>query len=101
VNSLGAYLYNDKLATHPCISLGRIDSLADGASYYYNANHYSLLHEGNYADKLDPRYSPKMVYNYSEGCLVRLRNASNVDAMITVRIFGNSYYTTPPFDTVI
>lgn len=101
VDSLGTYLYNDKLATHPCISLGRIDSLADGASYYYNSNHYSLLHEGNYADKLDPRYSPKMVYNYSEGCLVRLRNASNVDAMITVRIFGNSYYTTPPIDTVI
>lgn len=101
VNSLGTYLYNDKLTTHPCISLGRVDSLADGASYYYNAKHYSLLHEGNYADKLDPRYSPKMVYNYSEGCLVRLRNASNVDAMITVRIFGNSYYTTPPIDTVI
>lgn len=100
-NLLGAYLYNDKLATHPCISLGRVDSLADGASYYYNANHYSLLHEGNYADKLDPRYSPKMVYNYSEGRLVRLRNTSNVDAMITVRIFGNSYYTTPPIDTVI
>lgn len=101
VNSLGTYLYNDKLTTHPCISLGRVDSLADGASYYYNAKHYSLLHEGNYADKLDPRYSPKMVYNYSEGCLVRLRNASNVDAMITVRIFGNSYYTTSPIDTVI
>ena len=101
VDSLGTYLCNDKLTTHPCISLGRVDSLADGASYYYNANHYSLLHEGNYADKLDPRYSPKMVYNYSEGCLVRLRNASNVDAMITVRIFGNSYYTTPPIDTVI
>lgn len=101
VNSLGTYLYNDKLTTHPCISLGRVDSLADGASYYYNAKHYSLLHEGNYADKLDPRYSPKMVYNYSEGYLVRLRNASNVDAMITVRIFGNSYYTTSPIDTVI
>lgn len=101
VNSLGTYLYNDKLTTHPCISLGRVDSLADGASYYYNAKHYSLLHEGNYADKLDPRYSPKMVYNYSEGCLVRLRTTSNVDAMITVRIFGNSYYTTPPIDTVI
>lgn len=100
-DSLGTYLYNDKLTTHPCISLGRVDSLADGASYYYNAKHYSLLHEGNYADKLDPRYSPKMVYNYDKGCLVRLRNASSVNAMITVRIFGNSYYTTPPFDTVI
>lgn len=99
--SLGAYLYNDKLSTHPCISLGRVDSLADGASYYYNAKHYSLLHEGNYADKLDPRYYPKIVYNYEQGCLVRLRIASDADAMVTVRIFGNSYFAQPPIDTVI
>lgn len=101
VNSLGTYLYNDKLTTHPCISLGRVDSLADGASYYYNAKHYSLLHEGNYADKLDPRYYPKIVYNYEQGCLVRLRISSNADAMVIVRIFGNSYLTQPPIDTVI
>lgn len=101
VNSLGTYLYNDKLTTQPCISLGRVDSLADGASYYYNAKHYSLLHEGNYADKLDPRYYPKIVYNYEQGCLVRLRIASNADAMVIVRIFGNSYLTQPPIDTVI
>lgn len=100
--SLGAYLYNDILATHPCISLGRVDSLADGASYYYNAKHYSLLHEGNYADKLDQRYLPKTVYNYGNGYLVRLRNAASDNAMITVRIFGNSYYgTSVPFDTII
>lgn len=97
----GAYLFNDKLTTHPCISIGKVDSLADGISYQYGGEYYSLLHEGNYVDKLDPRYSPKMVYNYDKGCLVKLRNASSVDAMITVRIFGNSYYTTPPFDTVI
>ena len=100
-NSLGAYLYNDKLATHPCISLGRVDSLDEGATFYYGGTHYKLLHKGNYANELDQRYSPKMVYNYDKGCLVKLRNASSVDAMITVRIFGNSYYTTPPFDTVI
>lgn len=101
-NSLGAYLYNDKQATHPCISLGRVDSLADGASYYYNAKHYSLLHEGNYADKLDQRYLPKTVYDYGNGCLVRLRNSASDSTMLTVRIFGNSYYgTSTPFDTVI
>lgn len=101
-NSLGAYLYNDKLTTHPCISLGRVDSLADGASYYYNAKHYSLLHEGNYADKLDQRYLPKTVYDYRNGCLVRLRNSASDSTMITVRIFGNSYYgNSVPFDTVI
>lgn len=100
-NFLGAYLYNDKLSTHPCISLGRVDSLDEGATFYYGGTHYKLLHKGNYANELDQRYSPKMVYNYDKGCLVKLRNASSVDAMITVRIFGNSYYTTPPFDTVI
>lgn len=99
--SLGAYLLNDKLTTHPCISLGRVDSLDGGATFYYGGTHYKLLHEGNYANELDQRYSPKMVYNYDKGCLVKLRNASSVDAMITVRIFGNSYYTTPPIDTVI
>lgn len=100
-DSLGTYLYNDKLTTHPCISLGRVDSLDEGATFYYGGTHYKLLHKGNYANELDQRYSPKMVYNYDKGCLVKLRNASSVDAMITVRIFGNSYYTTPPIDTVI
>lgn len=100
-DSLGTYLYNDKLKTHPCISLGRVDSLDEGATFYYGDTHYKLLHKGNYANELDQRYSPKMVYNYDKGCLVKLRNASSVEAMITVRIFGNSYYTTPPFDTVI
>lgn len=100
-DSLGAYLFNDKLTTKPCISLGRVDSLDEGAAFRYEGIPYKLLHKGNYANELDQRYSPKMVYNYDKGCLVKLRNASSVDAMITVRIFGNSYYTTPPIDTVI
>lgn len=97
----GAYLFNDKLTTHPCISIGKVDSLADGISYQYAGEYYSLLHEGNYADKLDKRYSPYTVYNYDKGCLVKLRISSNGNTMVTVRIFGNSYDSKPPFDTVI
>lgn len=101
-NSLGAYLYNDKLTTHPCISLGRVDSLDEGATFYYGGTHYKLLHKGNYANELDQRYLPKTVYDYRNGCLVRLINSASGVAMITVRIFGNSYYgTSIPFDTVI
>lgn len=100
--SLGAYLLNDKLATHPCISLGRVDNLDEGATFYYGGTHYKLLHEGNYANELDQRYLPKTVYDYHNGCLVRLRNSDSDAAMITVRIFGNSYYgNSIPFDTVI
>ena len=101
-NSLGAYLYNDKLSTHPCISLGSVDSLDEGATFYYGGTHYKLLHKGNYANELDQRYLPKTVYDYRNGCLVRLINSASDVAMITVRIFGNSYYgTSIPFDTVI
>ena len=101
-DSLGTYLYNDKLTTHPCISLGRVDNLDEGATFYYGGTHYKLLHKGNYANELDQRYLPKTVYNYGNGCLVRLRNAASDGAMITVRIFGNSYYSNNiPFDTVI
>lgn len=101
-DSLGTYLYNDKLTTHPCISLGRVDNLDEGATFYYGGTHYKLLHKGNYANELDQRYLPKTVYNYDNGCLVRLRNAASDGTMITVRIFGNSYYgNSVPFDTVI
>lgn len=101
-NSLGTYLYNDKLTTHPCISLGRVDSLDEGATFYYGGTHYKLLHKGNYANELDQRYLPKTVYDYRNGCLVRLRNSASDATMITVRIFGNSYYgNSVPFDTVI
>lgn len=101
-NSLGAYLCNDKLTTHPCISLGRVDSLDEGATFYYGGTHYKLLHKGNYANELDQRYLPKTVYDYRNGCLVRLRNSASDATMITVRIFGNSYYgSSVPFDTVI
>lgn len=100
--SLGAYLLNDKLATHPCISLGRVDNLDEGATFYYAGKHYKLLHKGNYANELDQRYLPKTVYDYRNGCLVRLRNAASSAAMFTVRIFGNSYYgNNIPIDTVI
>lgn len=100
--SLGAYLLNDKLTTHPCISLGRVDNLDEGATFYYGGTHYKLLHEGNYANELDQRYLPKTVHDYRNGCLVRLRNSDSDATMITVRIFGNSYYgNSVPFDTVI
>lgn len=52
-------------------------------------------------NELDKRYSPYIAYNYDKGCLVKLRIPSNSNTMVTVRIFGNSYDSKPPFDTVI
>ena len=101
-NSLGTYLLNDKLTTKPCISIGKVDNLDEGAAFRYGGVPYKLLHKGNYANELDQRYLPKTVYSYSNGCLVRLRNTASNAAMITVKIFGNSYYdSSVPFDTII
>lgn len=99
--TLGTYLYNDKLTTHPSLLLGSTDSLSSGVQYYYEGKKYDILHSGNYADELDPRYSPATAYQYINGCLVRLNIAYNSNNMVTVRIFGNSYTTKPPYDTVI
>lgn len=64
-----------------------------------NGDSYATLSEVN---TLDQRYLPKTVYNYGNGCLVRLRNSASDSTMLTVRIFGNSYYgNSVPFDTVI
>ena len=52
-------------------------------------------------DHLDKRYFSYTAYNYDKGCLVKLRIPSNGNTMVTVRIFGNSYDSKPPFDTVI
>jgi hypothetical protein len=30
-----------------------VDSLDEGATFYYGGTHYKLLHEGNYAKELD------------------------------------------------
>jgi len=46
-------LLNDKLTTKPCISLGRVDSLDEGAAFRYRRVSYKLLHKGNYANELD------------------------------------------------
>jgi hypothetical protein len=89
------------LTTKPCITLGKVDSLDEGAAFRYEGVPYKLLHEGNYANELDKRYSPYTAYNYDKGCLVKLRIPSNGNTMVIVRIFGNSYDSKPPFDTVI
>lgn len=67
-----------------------------------NADTVGGISPSAFVEKLDQRYLPKPVYDYGNGCLVRLRNAASDSAMITVRIFGNSYHgASTPFDTVI
>lgn len=44
---LGAYLQNDRLGSYPTLSLGGVDSLADGLRFGYNNTYYKVWHTGN------------------------------------------------------
>lgn len=44
----GAYLYNDKLDSHPTLCLGMTDNVANGIVFRYSGANYNILHAGNY-----------------------------------------------------
>lgn len=44
----GAYLYNDKLSSHPTLCLGMTDNVANGIVFRYSGANYNILHAGNY-----------------------------------------------------
>lgn len=46
--SYGAYLYNDKLNSHPTLCLGMTDNVANGIVFRYSGANYNILHAGNY-----------------------------------------------------
>lgn len=46
--TFGAYLYNDKLSSHPTLCLGMTDNVANGIVFRYSDANYNILHAGNY-----------------------------------------------------
>lgn len=46
--TFGAYLYNDKLSSHPTLCLGMTDNVANGIVFRYSNANYNILHAGNY-----------------------------------------------------
>lgn len=45
--TLGAYLYNDKLGSHPTLCLGLTDNVRDGIIYRYAGVNYNVWHSGS------------------------------------------------------
>lgn len=45
--TLGAYLYNDKLGSHPTLCLGLTDNVRDGIIYKYAGVNYNVWHSGS------------------------------------------------------
>lgn len=54
--TFGAYLYNDKLDSHPTLCLGMTDNVANGIVFRYSGANYNILHAGNYQNYMHNRF---------------------------------------------
>lgn len=61
----GAYLYNDKLDSHPTLCLGMTDNVANGIVFRYSGAKYNILHAGNYQNYMHNRFGTSGLIVYS------------------------------------
>ena len=63
--TFGAYLYNDKLDSHPTLCLGMTDNVANGIVFRYSGANYNILHAGNYQNYMHNRFGTSGLIVYS------------------------------------
>lgn len=63
--TFGAYLYNDKLDSHPTLCLGMTDNVANGIVFRYSGANYNILHAGNYQNYMHNRFGTSGIIVYS------------------------------------
>lgn len=64
--TFGAYLYNDKLSSHPTLCLGMTDNVANGIVFRYSGANYNILHAGNYQNYPNTKVGVSTIWLYPE-----------------------------------
>lgn len=64
--TFGAYLYNDKLSSHPTLCLGMTDNVANGIVFKYSGANYNILHAGNYQNYPNTKVGVSTIWLYPE-----------------------------------
>lgn len=90
----GAYLYNDKLDSHPTLCLGLVDNLREAIIYKYAGVNYNVWHSGslkpyqftNWADTRSVNHVPN-----DYGSLFIMRGIKN---LTTIGLSGGGVYAT-------
>ena len=90
----GAYLYNDKLGSHPTLCLGLTDNVIDGIIYRYAGVNYNVWHSGSlkpyqFTNWADTRSVNQVPNDY--GRLFIMRGIKN---STTIGLSDGSYYAT-------
>lgn len=66
ITHFGAYLYNDKLSSHPTLCLGMTDNVANGIVFRYSGANYNILHAGNYQNYPNTKVGVSTIWLYPE-----------------------------------
>ena len=94
LTSFGAYLYNDKLDSHPTLCLGLADNLRDAIIYRYAGVNYNVWHSGslkpyqftNWADTKSVNHVPN---DYDSLFIMR-----GIKNLTTIGLSGGGVYAT-------
>lgn len=92
--TFGAYLYNDKLDSHPTLCLGLADNLREAIIYRYAEVNYNVWHSGSlkpyqFTNWADTRSVNQVPNDY--GSLFIMRGIKN---LTTIGLSGDGYYAT-------
>lgn len=92
--TLGAYLYNDKLGSHPTLCLGLTDNVRDGIIYRYAGVNYNVWHSGSlkpyqFTNWADTRSVNQVPNDYNSLFIMR-----GIKNLTTIGLSDSGYYAT-------
>jgi hypothetical protein len=94
ITPLGAYIYNDKLDSHPTLCLGLADNLRDAIIYRYAGVNYNVWHSGSlksyqFTNWADTRSVNQVPNDYSRLFIMR-----GIKELTTIGLSDGGHYAT-------
>ena len=90
----GAYLYNDKLDSHPTLCLGLVDNLRDAIIYKYARVHYNVWHSGSLKPYQFTGWSDARSVNHVPNDYNGLFIMRGIKNLTTIGLSGGGNYAT-------
>lgn len=92
--SYGAYLYNDKLDSHPTLCLGLADNLREAIIYRYAGVNYNVWHSGSLKPYQFTRWSDARSVNHVPNDYNGLFIMRGIKNLTTIGLSGGGNYAT-------
>lgn len=90
----GAYLYNDKLDSHPTLCLGLADNLREAIIYKYAGVNYNVWHSGSLKPYQFTNWADTRSVNHVPNDYGRLFIMRGIKNLTTIGLSGGGFYAT-------